>query len=343
MASDPARSSLTIRVLGELQVWKGGALVPLPPSKKTRALLSYMVLTERKHRRERLCALFWDVTDDPRGALRWSVSKLRRLCDEPQVSRIVADRDSVSFERHGAFVDVLEARARISSAALEGLAFEELEQLAREFRGELLTGLELGDFDEFQSWCVAEREQARLLHQSVLRALVERSVVAEQALPHARALVHVDPLSQSARAGLVELLGRLGLEQEAEQQYQSGRRLLSELGARSTAELERAWQQAREALAERASGLVLASRVPADPAPVSSAVPFVGRARQCEEFAGILADVERGRARVLLISGEAGVGKSRVMQEFLARAGRAGGSVLTAAAYEVESGRSFTT
>src|SRR4051794_15509830 len=59
------------RVLGELEVIRDGARAMLPPSRKTRALLAYLALTRHRHRRERLCEIFWDVPDDPRGSLRW--------------------------------------------------------------------------------------------------------------------------------------------------------------------------------------------------------------------------------------------------------------------------------
>src|SRR5689334_13842762 len=98
MAGSGAPASLSIRLLGELEVSRNGLALPLPPSKKTRALLAYLVLTSRPHRRERLCQLLWDVTDDPRAALRWSLSKLRTLCDDVETPRILTDGDSVGFE-----------------------------------------------------------------------------------------------------------------------------------------------------------------------------------------------------------------------------------------------------
>jgi hypothetical protein len=66
-------AGLEIRVLGDFAVARDGAPIHLPPSRKTRALLAYLAIDGRKHRRERLCELFWEVPDDPRGALRWSL------------------------------------------------------------------------------------------------------------------------------------------------------------------------------------------------------------------------------------------------------------------------------
>ena len=78
---------LQIRVLGTFEIIHDGAVAALPPSRKTRALLAYLALTRRPHRREQLCEMFWDLPDDPRGALRWSLSKIRPLVDEPAISR----------------------------------------------------------------------------------------------------------------------------------------------------------------------------------------------------------------------------------------------------------------
>lgn len=61
---------LEIRVLGGLEVVRGGVPATLPPSRKARALLAYLALARGRHRREQLCDMFWDVPDDPRGSLR---------------------------------------------------------------------------------------------------------------------------------------------------------------------------------------------------------------------------------------------------------------------------------
>jgi DNA-binding SARP family transcriptional activator len=96
---------LELRVLGELEVIRNGSPATLPPSRKTRALLAYLALTRRPHRREELCEMFWDVPDDPRGALRWSLSKIRPLVDSPEKLRLAADRHTVELRCEGLEVD----------------------------------------------------------------------------------------------------------------------------------------------------------------------------------------------------------------------------------------------
>ena len=66
----PMRGRLQISVLGELTVALDGKPVPLPTSKKTRALLAYLAVVGRPLRRDHLCELLWEAPDDPRAALR---------------------------------------------------------------------------------------------------------------------------------------------------------------------------------------------------------------------------------------------------------------------------------
>src|SRR4051795_558697 len=111
---------LTVRLLGELTVLRDGEVLPLPPSKKTRALLGYLVATGRPQRREKLCTLLWEVPDDPRGALRWSLSKLRGLVDEPDgPARILADREMVGWVPEGAQCDLRHLR-ELCARSLDG-------------------------------------------------------------------------------------------------------------------------------------------------------------------------------------------------------------------------------
>src|SRR5262245_38859939 len=108
------RPAPVLAFLGPITVTRAAEPIALPASQKTRALLAYLAVTQRSHLRDRLCKMFWDVSDDPRGSLRWSLSKLRVL-DDDRATRIRADRQSVSFELSGARVDVLEVRAAVAS------------------------------------------------------------------------------------------------------------------------------------------------------------------------------------------------------------------------------------
>ena len=106
---------LEIRLLGDLQVLRGGRLQSLPASKKTRALLGYLVATGTPHLRERLCDLLWEGPDDPRAALRWSLTKIRPLLNDAATPRLLADRDRVAFEARDTEIDAVRVRALLGS------------------------------------------------------------------------------------------------------------------------------------------------------------------------------------------------------------------------------------
>ena len=92
-------ADLQIHLLGDLKLLSRGRALVLPPSKKTRALLAFLVTTGRPHLRESLCDLLWEGPDDPRGALRWSLAKLRPLLDGEHATRLVTDREWVALRR----------------------------------------------------------------------------------------------------------------------------------------------------------------------------------------------------------------------------------------------------
>ena len=236
---------LQLNFLGDMRIAVEGMERDLPRSKKTRALLAYLAVTGRPHRRDRLCAMFWEVPDDPRGALRWSLSKLRALVDEPGRTRIVADREVVGFDPEGADIDVLELRQRLG-AELESMTVNQLVKAETSFRGDFLEGLDLESCPEFQSWCLAEREELRVLRCRVLKRLVvQLAAQPELALPHVRTLLRLDPFDEALRAMLLRVLAAAGRHDEAEKQYELSRRTLAELGAPPSGELQRAWRDLR--------------------------------------------------------------------------------------------------
>src|SRR5438046_350253 len=123
-----------IKVLGDFSVHCGGALVPLPQSRKTRALLAYLSVAGKPQRRERLCELFWDVPDDPRGALRWSLSKLRQILNTDGEARLEADRNTVWLNMGSVDLDY-GVISGLSSDAIDSLSTKRLEAIAAAFSG----------------------------------------------------------------------------------------------------------------------------------------------------------------------------------------------------------------
>ncbi|MET0283638.1 MAG: AAA family ATPase [Polyangiales bacterium] len=301
--------ALQIRLLGEPELVRAGVRLVLPPSKKTRALLGYLVLQRRALRRERLSQLLWDVADDPRAALRWSLSKLRELLDA-DVQRLHADREQVSIALEHTWVDVFEVK-RLLAGPLTALATEALEQALALFRGELLEGLELPDFQAYYAFCLSERAELSRLHVALLNELLARhEAQPERALDLARRLVELEPESERARALFQRLLHAQGRNQEAALESRKTSRLLGHA-------------QAGEQLAAL---------------PLSPPSRCVGRERELAALRDWLAERAPG---VFIVEGEAGLGKSTLVSTFVEHARGAGWSVLRAEARELELGSPY--
>ena len=79
----------------------------LPASRKVRALLGYLVLASRPVARTQVCELLWDIPNDPRGELRWCLSKIRGLLDDRR-KRVIADGSTIRLDLTDCTVDTLE-------------------------------------------------------------------------------------------------------------------------------------------------------------------------------------------------------------------------------------------
>jgi DNA-binding SARP family transcriptional activator len=331
-------SRLQVRFLGDFEVCRNGKPQELPPSKKTRALLAFLSLQNRRFRREQLCELLWEIPDDPRGSLRWSLSKLRRLVDDKARPRIVADRSTVGADLGDASIDVLELRKLVSNGLSE-TPIESLEAAAAEFRGNFLEGLEFSNFHEFHSWCVAEREQALRDRAALLSELVRRLAEdAERALPHARALVVLFPYDEDYRASLIRLLNAAHQPAQAEEQYKLGLRMLKEAGIESSGAL----------LAARRVPRI--DRPPARPAPAApEPVPqriaptaLIGREAEIDLVTRTFENgVVRSRAGLMLLRGAPGIGKSRIVEHLRELSRHRDAFVLQARAFESDAIRPF--
>ena len=329
---------LELRFLGDFEVRRDGRAMPLPPSKKTRALLAYLCLHPRRFRREQLCQLLWEVPDDPLGSLRWSLSKLRHLLDDKERSRVLADRSSVGVETEGISIDMRELRLLVTGD-LAKVPTEALEAASTRYRGNVLEGLEFSNFHDFHAWCMAEREQSLRDRAALLTELVRRRADdPEQALPYVRALVGLSPYEESHRATLIRLLNAARQFGEAEEQYQLGLRILKEAAIPSSGAL----------LAARRAPRIDAppKREPVAAMPELAAVPVAsglfGRGAEIAFIVDTLAEVtSKGRCAMLLLSGAPGIGKTRVLQTTQALARDRGAFVLQASAFESGAIRPF--
>jgi DNA-binding SARP family transcriptional activator len=237
--------------------------MPLPRSRKVRTLLSFLALEARSLPRSRLCDLLWDVPNDPRGELRWCLSKLRGLLDDPDRRRVItADQDLVALDLSDCRVDALEID-RAADAGIADLDLARLSQLADLFRGDLLDGVDVDGNPELAGWLVAQRQRYRALHVAVLRELAVRAPrEGDETFRHLGAWLRLAPFDQSAHEVMLEALVARGRVREAEDHLAATIRCFEQQGL-DWAPLRNAWRAAREATPTLAGPVIVA----APPAP----------------------------------------------------------------------------
>ncbi|WFU78652.1 tetratricopeptide repeat protein [Bradyrhizobium sp. CIAT3101] len=205
-----------VLLLGPLQVIRNGSPLPQPPSRKVRALLAYLAVTGRPVSREKLCELLWDVADDPRGELRWCLTKLRSLVDCPVTTRLIADRKQVQIEADALDVDALRV-VRETQATLSSGSTSDLRSLLALFRGDFLEGLSVERAPSFENWLAGQRHRFGQLRQQLLERL-GALLPPEDRIDVLRELIEVAPFDESAHVALVRALTTSALHAEARQQ-----------------------------------------------------------------------------------------------------------------------------
>lgn len=195
-----AEGALEIRLLGPACVLRAGRPVVLPRSRKVRALLAFLALAEAPVARDTLCTLLWDGPNDPRGELRWCLSKLRALLDAPNRRRVLAlAGDRLALDLDDSELDV-RALACAGEPGRSALSSDRLDELCERMRGELLEGVQLEGLAAFNAWLAAQRARLRGLQVSLLQEVAMRA----RSPAEVRALASRDsePASWARRASI---------------------------------------------------------------------------------------------------------------------------------------------
>jgi DNA-binding SARP family transcriptional activator/TolB-like protein len=237
-------AAVHIRMLGPLTICRGGAVLAQPPSRKLRALIAYLALAPHPVTREHLCELLWDIPNDPRGELRWCLSKARSLLDGPGRRRVETAQEMVGLDLADCQVDVLE----IGQAMQQGIGIletERLRALAMLFGGDFLAGLELDRSPLFKNWLTAQRRRFRACHAAVLEHLVARLPSgSDEALGCLDKWLALAPFDRHAHQLMLQSLGALGRWREGDEQLAAAAHAFESEGL-DWRPLRDAWREAR--------------------------------------------------------------------------------------------------
>jgi adenylate cyclase len=284
--------ALEIRFFGPLAVRRKGVTLTLPASRKARALLAYLALSPHPAPRSQLCDLLWDAPNDPRGELRWCLSKIRSLVDDPGRRRVQAQGETLTLDLADCFVDAA-AVVRASQEGFETFTPVRLKALADLIAGDFLAGLEIDRNPAFEGWLVAQRRRFRDLHASLLEYLTRR-------LPDDEARIYLDcwlqlaPFDLLPHKALLTALAAQNRIREGEEHLAATARQFDAEGV-DFAPLRAAWHSARGRSAATPASRAIGAEDKAAPAillslpvkPSIAVLPFTNMSndRQDESFA----------------------------------------------------------
>jgi len=324
------RVTLRICLLGGLLIESDGRIFPRIPSRPGRSLFAYLVLNrDRQISRDHLAGLFWPEMADNQARRRLSQALW-------QIQTLLAGEGA-----DGTYLLTTPGSVRFNPASdywLDVEAFESATESLKEkggddptplagalslYRGDLLAGF----YDE---WVQVDQQRLR---QHYFRALAHAANLHksrgefEEALVYARRLALLAPLREDAHRDVMRLCLLAGRANEALLQYEvCYSALADELGA----EPESATTELFESIAAQRR----AGRRPFVPAPRSPLfdpgvpVAMVGREHLRAEAVAAIESALAGRGGVILVEGEPGVGKTRLLEAMAEDANWRGLSVL---------------
>jgi DNA-binding SARP family transcriptional activator len=324
MASDRSRLSsertarLDIRLLGPVEVILDGRRLSAFDSLRLQRFLALVALRRDLQHRSRLAFELWPDSDE-----RQARTNLRKLLHEfrhslPDIGEFVEiDNEVVRWLPTGpSEVDVLRFR--------DAMATGDLELAARLHTGDLLPAC-------YDDWVLDERAKLRAEAYRVLVRLTEDAVGRddhEATVRLAQRVIALEPTDEAAVRIQMEAHLALGNRAAALRCYHRYVEALEDNPGLEPGEAIAAmYRQLRTDAADRAA------RPGEEPAPVVEA-PLVGRELELAQLNEAWKAARDGRAQLVLVSGEPGIGKSRLALELGRRVRAEGHLMASARAYE---------
>ena len=223
-----------IRLLGRPTVERPGDEPYRLRSRKSWALLAYLLLADTPPSRSQLAGMLFAEADDPLRALRWSLAEIRRCLGEDSS----LDGDPVLLRlppETVVDVDVLSHRTWTDAVEVVGLDRE------------LLDGIAIQAAPAFESWLLSERRRLAaaaeaILHEAALGLLAQGAH--DRARGFAVRAAAMSPLDENHQALLIRLYRLAGDDAAAEQQYAAWTHLLdTELGTKPGQAVEAAMRE----------------------------------------------------------------------------------------------------
>ncbi len=325
------RLMLRVQMLGQLSVELDGVPVSPPESRRAWSLLAWLALNPGPHPRVVLAARFWpDVLDtSARASLRTAIWSLRQALGPDSGRCLTSSRDHVGLAPGELWTDVAEFGRLLDAGHVESAV-----ELCR---GEVLAGLE----DE---WAYEAREEHRDRLATALGTLAaeeEKRGDLAAAVAATRRQLQFAPFTEHVHADLIRRLAASGDRAAAMLAYRRLRdRFRDELGLEPSAGTRRLAASLRAA--DPAPGPVKpAGRPSGEGGSGVRGLPMVGRSASMALLEEAWRTARTGHGGVVHLSGEAGIGKTRLVEELAARARDEGARSATCAAVDLSGSAPF--
>jgi DNA-binding SARP family transcriptional activator/predicted ATPase len=326
-------------------------------TRKAVALLAYLVVTGEFQSRDTLATLLWPEMDAERSraALRRTLSSLKAAIGQ---EFLYITREGIGLLSEDiVWCDVNAFEATINDTTHHHRAgdgqcdecVEELEAAVVLYRDHFLSGFSLRDSAGFDDWQLAQTEHLRRLLALALNALVRtysRQHRFDVAIDHARRWLANDPLREDAHRWLMQLYAWNGTRELALRQYREVVRILAEeLGVEPLPETTGLYEAIQENQLPLPESYALAGKepdasLPASPDEQPPSRPLIGRESSWEALLEAYAGVDQS-GRVVAVTGEAGIGKTRLAEEFIDFAQTRGATTGAVSCYQGETGLAY--
>ena len=327
-------ASLRVRLLGAPRITLDGEPLTGLTSAKAQGLLFYLLVTGHIHTRLALASLLWSTFPESaaRGNLRKALQQLRRHL-RPYVA---IDRETVAVaEDADVWVDVVEFETVLEETPIAEAPLR-VQRALNLYRGDFLEGFDVQRAPEFEAWWLSERSRLRELVLGSLHDLATYHAEEddlETAIGLMRRFLGFEPWREEAHRHLMTWLARSGQRGAALAQYKTCREILAdELAVEPAEETTALYQRIRDGefdvLPPRKSlPLEVEPHTPAfldqeAEGPSTAEKPFVGREPQLARLSESLKFALAGQRQVAFVSGEAGWGKTTLLDTFSRRAQR---------------------
>ncbi|HEY5170808.1 MAG TPA: BTAD domain-containing putative transcriptional regulator [Acidimicrobiia bacterium] len=308
---------MLFRILGEVSVVGDDGEVICVGARKQRALLALLVFNANRvvARSVVVDALWADALPlDPKSALQVVVSRLRAALGS-HGSRVVAEAGGYRLDAGPEEVDFLQAESLLGDGRL-ALANSEGARAADAFDRalSLWTGDALQDLEDF-SFSLTAAQHLHDLRMMLVEAR-NNAFLADghhlQVLADVDSWVAVEPFREHLRAQQIAALYRAGRQGDALRACESLRKALrDELGLEPSAQI----QDLERRVLDQDPSLVATDAGFMTPLPAWTAesLTFIGREAECKQVLARLAEAVDGDTRFVLVEGDAGIGKSRLL------------------------------